>query len=30
MEVIVSTGAVARLADDGTTRATAWLRAWDS
>ena len=30
MEAIAPTGASTCLSDDGTTRATAWLRAWDS
>ena len=30
METITSTGPRARMSDDGTTRAIAWLTAWDS
>jgi hypothetical protein len=30
MEAVVSTAAGARLSDDATARASAWLRAWDS
>ena len=30
METITSTGPRARMSDDGTTRAVAWLTAWDS